>query len=58
MTNFKMLIVAIVGSLFCFTVIDSFIVEMNPAQYLLIEFLLSIVHSFYNYVKKKQINNI
>jgi len=58
MTNFKMLIVAIVGSLFCYTVIDYFIVEMNPAQYLLIEFLLSVVHSFYNYVKKKQINNI
>jgi hypothetical protein len=58
MTNFKMLIVAIVGSLFCFTVIDSFIVAINPAQYLLIEFLLSIVHSFYNYVKKKQTNNI
>lgn len=53
-----MLMVAIVGSLFCYTVIDYFIVEMNPAQYLLIEFLLSVVHSFYNYVKKKQINNI
>jgi hypothetical protein len=58
MMNFKMLMVAIVGSLFCFTVIDYFIVEINPAQYLLIEFLLSIVHSFYNYVKNKQLTNI
>jgi hypothetical protein len=58
MTNFKMLMVAIVGSLFCYTVIDSFIVTINPAQYLLIEFLLSIVHSFYNYIKNKQITNI
>ena len=58
MTNFKVLMVAIVGSLFCFTVIDYFIVAINPAQYLLIEFLLSITHSFYNYVKNKQITNI
>ena len=50
--------VAIVGSLFCFTVIDFFIVDINPAEYLLIEFLLSITHSFYNYVKNKQITNI
>jgi len=53
-----MLMVAIVGSLFCFTVIDFFIVDINPAEYLLIEFLLSITHSFYNYVKNKQITNI
>jgi hypothetical protein len=58
MTNFKMLMVAVVGSLFCFTVIDYFIVDINPLQYIVIEFLLSITHSFYNYVKNKQLTNI
>jgi hypothetical protein len=58
MTNFKMLMVAVVGSLFCFTVIDYFIVDINPLQYIVIEFLLSVIHSFYNYVKNKQLTNI
>lgn len=58
MTNFKMLVIAIVGSMFCFTIIDYFIVEINVWQYIIIEFLMSIVHSFYNYAKNKQLTNI
>jgi len=58
MTNLKMLMIAIVGSMFCFTIIDYFIVEINVWQYIIIEFLMSIVHSFYNYVKNKQLTNV
>lgn len=50
--------VAVVGSLFCFTVISYFIVEINIWQYFIIELLLSVTHSFYNYVKNKQLTNI
>ena len=50
--------VAVVGSLFCFTVIAYFIVEINIWQYFIIELLLSVTHSFYNYVKNKQLTNI
>lgn len=58
MTNLKMLMIAIVGSMFCFTVIDCFIVEVSIGQYVLMEFLISVVHSFYNYAKNKQLTNI
>ena len=50
--------VAVVGSLFCFTAISYFIVEINIWQYFIIEVLLSVTHSFYNYVKNKQLTNI
>ena len=50
--------IAIVGSMFCFTVIDCFIVEVSIGQYVLMEFLISVVHSFYNYAKNKQLTNI
>lgn len=49
--------IAIVGSLFCFTVIDFFIVEIKLGQYLIIELLMAIIHGFYNYVKNKYLTN-
>ena len=49
--------IAVVGSLFCFTVIDQFIVTINIWQYLVIEVIMAVVHSFYNYVKNKYLTN-
>lgn len=49
--------IAVVGSLFCFTVIDYFIVPMSFWQYLVIEVIMAVVHSFYNYVKNKHLTN-
>jgi hypothetical protein len=49
--------IAVVGSLFCFTVIDFFIVEIKFGQYLIIELLMAIIHGFYNYVKNKYLTN-
>ncbi len=49
--------IAIVGSLFCFTIIDQFIVEINLGQYLIIEVLMAITHGLYNYVKNKHLTN-
>ena len=49
--------IAVVGSLFCFTVIDYFIVPMNFWQYLIIEVIMAVVLSFYNYVKNKHLTN-
>jgi hypothetical protein len=57
MTNLKLLMIAVVGSLFCFTVIDFFIVEIKFGQYLIIELLMAIIHGFYNYVKNKYLTN-
>ena len=49
--------IAVVGSLFCFTVIDTFIVDVNIWQYLIIEVIMAVVHSFYNYAKNKHLTN-
>lgn len=49
--------IAVVGSLFCYTVIDYFIVTMSFWQYLIIEVIMAVVHSFYNYVKNKHLTN-
>jgi hypothetical protein len=57
MINLKLTMIAVVGSLFCFTVIDQFIVTINIWQYLIIEVIMAIVHSFYNYVKNKYLTN-
>jgi hypothetical protein len=57
MINLKLSMIAIVGSLFCFTVIDFFIVEIKLGQYLIIELLMAIIHGFYNYVKNKYLTN-
>jgi hypothetical protein len=57
MINLKLTMIAVVGSLFCFTVIDYFIVSMSFWQYLIIEVIMAVVHSFYNYVKNKYLTN-
>jgi len=57
MINLKLTMIAVVGSLFCFTVIDYFIVSMNIWQYLIIEVIMAVVHSFYNYVKNNYLTN-
>lgn len=57
MINLKLTMIAVVGSLFCYTVIDYFIVTMSFWQYLIIEVIMAVVHSFYNYVKNKHLTN-
>jgi len=57
MINLKLSMIAIVGSLFCFTIIDLFIVKMSLGQYLIVEVLMAVIHGFYNYVKKKHLTN-
>lgn len=57
MTNLKLTMIAVVGSLFCYTVIDYFIVTISFWQYLIIEVIMAVVHSFYNYVKNKHLTN-
>ena len=57
MTNLKLTMIAVVGSLFCYTVIDYFIVSMSFWQYLIIEVIMAVVHSFYNYAKNKHLTN-
>ena len=57
MINLKLTMIAVVGSLFCYTVIDYFIVTMSFWQYLIIEVIMAVVHSFYNYVKNKHLSN-
>lgn len=57
MINLKLTMIAVVGSLFCFTVIDYFIVTITFWQYLVIEVIMAVVHSFYNYVKNKHLTN-
>ena len=49
---------AIVGSLFAYTVIDLFIIEMPIGKFLLIELIISLLHLLYNCAKNRMILNL
>jgi len=46
------ILVSILLSLVCFGIITNFIVQMNIIQYLFIEFLLVLAHTFYKFVQR------
>jgi hypothetical protein len=53
-----LILMAIVGSLFAYTVIDLFIIEMPIGKFLLIELIISVLHELYNYAKNRMLLNL
>lgn len=52
----KLLLVAILGTLIGYWVINTFIQSMSFWQYLAIEFVITIFHELYNFAKQEAIN--
>jgi len=49
---------AIVGSLFAYTIVDVFIINMSIGKFLLIELIISVLHELYNYTKNRMLLNL
>lgn len=54
MKHFKLLIIAILGSITGYVVINNFIVSIGIGQYICIELLLTILHSLYNVARNRE----
>jgi len=48
-----LLFIAVLGSFFGYYIINAFIIPISFAKFLLIEIVITVLHSMYNYSKKK-----
>ena len=55
MSKLTLLLCAIVGTLFAYAITNAFIVEVNIISFIVIEVIISIMHSSFNKVKVKVI---
>jgi hypothetical protein len=55
MSKLTLLLCAIVGTMFAYAVTNAFIVEVNIISFIVIEIIISIMHSSFNKVKVKVI---
>lgn len=53
-----LIIIAIIGSLFGFTIVNMFIIEITIGKFLVIELIISLLHELYNQAKHKIILNL
>ena len=53
-----LIIIAIIGSLFGYTIINMFVIEMSFGKFLIIELIISLLHELYNQAKNKLILNL
>jgi uncharacterized membrane protein len=49
----KLFMIAVVGTLIAYTLVDLFILDMPFWKFWLIEMLITASHAYYNYAKKK-----
>lgn len=54
MKHFKLLIIAILGSIIGYVVINNFIVSVGIGQYIAIELLVTVLHSLYNIARNRE----
>ena len=54
-TKLSLLLIAIVGTLFAYTVTNAFIINISMINFIIIEVIISIMHSSFNRVKVKVI---
>lgn len=54
MRSFKLLSIAILGTITGYMVIDLLIVDISIWQYLGIEFTITVLHSLYNHAKREE----
>jgi hypothetical protein len=52
-----LMLIAIIGSLFGYTVVNMFIIEMSIGKFLLIELIISLLHLLYNCAKRVELLN-
>ena len=53
-----LIIIAIIGSLFGYTIINMFVIEISFGKFLIIELIISLLHELYNQAKNKLILNL
>ena len=53
-----LIIIAIIGSLFGYTIINMFVIEISFGKFLIIELIISLLHELYNQAKSKLILNL
>ena len=53
-----LIIIAIIGSLFGYTIINMFVIEIPFGKFLIIELIISLLHELYNQAKSKLILNL
>ena len=58
MVNFKLLILAVLGTAIAYCITDLFIIQIKFWQFFLIELLVTLSHEVYNYWKHKELKHI
>lgn len=53
-----LIVIAIVGSLFGYAIVNLFIIEISLGRFFLIEVIISLLHELYNKAKNKLILNL
>lgn len=54
MKHFKLLTIAILGSITGYVVINNFIVNVSIGQYICIEILVTVLHALYNIARNRE----
>lgn len=54
--RYKLLLVAILGTLIGYYVTSTFIQSMSFLQFIAIEFVITILHTLYNFAKKEAVS--
>lgn len=57
MTKGILIVVAIIGTIIGYCIVDLFIIELPFWKYFLIEFVITLLHEMYNQTKQKVIPN-
>ena len=52
-----LIIIAIIGSLFGYTIINMFVIEISFGKFLIIELIISLLHELYNCAKRVELLN-
>lgn len=50
-------LIAIIGTIFSFYIVDMFIIPVTIGEYIAIEIVISTMHAMYNKVKIQSLNN-
>ena len=53
MRMFKLFMIAVVGFMVSYTIVNMLMIQITIGQFFLIELLVTVSHAYYNYAKKK-----
>jgi len=57
MVKINLFFIAILGSVFAFTITNLFIVKVSVIEFIIIEIVISCLHGMYNIAKKQELNS-